>query len=101
MDTPGGLQEAIDAVRLGGTVTFVGLLLGMGAELDLVSFMGKSARVEAIDVGSPEMFEMMNGAIQFHRMRPVVDRVFEFSEVGDALKYLKEARHFGKLCLKA
>ena len=101
VDTVGGLREAVAAVRLGGTVAFVGVLIGMSAEVDLVAFMGKSARVEAIDVGSREMFEMMNRAIQFHRMRPVVDRVFGFSEVGDALKYLKEARHFGKICLRA
>ena len=101
VDTVGGLRQAIAAVRLGGTVAFVGLLIGMSAEVDLVAFMGKSARVEAIEVGSREMFEMMNRAIRFHRMRPVVDRVFEFSEVADALKYLKEARHFGKVCLRA
>jgi NADPH:quinone reductase-like Zn-dependent oxidoreductase len=101
VDTVGGLKEAIAAVRLGGTVAFVGLLIGMSAEVDLVALMGKSARVEAIDVGSREMVEMMNRAIQFHRMHPVLDRVFGFSEVGDALKYLKEARHFGKVCLRA
>jgi NADPH:quinone reductase-like Zn-dependent oxidoreductase len=52
----GGLKEALAAVRLGGTVAFVGLLTGMNADVDLVTFMGKSARVEAVDVGSREMF---------------------------------------------
>jgi NADPH:quinone reductase-like Zn-dependent oxidoreductase len=101
VDTAGGLKEALAAVRMGGNVAFVGLLAGMNADVDLVTFMGKSARVEAVDVGSREMFEAMNRAIQFHGMRPVVDRVFEFSEVGDALKYLGEARHFGKVCVRA
>ncbi len=101
VDTVGGLKEAIAAVRLGGTVAFVGLLIGMTAEVDLVTFMGKSARVEAIDVGSRAMFEAMNKAIEFHGMRPVVDQVFGFSELREALNYLKEARHFGKICLRA
>jgi NADPH:quinone reductase-like Zn-dependent oxidoreductase len=101
VDTVGNLQEAIAAVRLGGTVAFVGLLIGMTAEVDLVTFMGKSARVEAIDVGSRAMFEAMNKAIEFHAMRPVVDRVFGFSGLREALNYLKEARHFGKVCLRA
>ena len=99
VDTVGGLKEAIAAVRLGGTVAFVGLLSGMTAEVDLVAFMGKSAQVVTVDVGSREMFEEMNKAIHFHKMRPVVDRVFGFSEAGEALKYLGEARHFGKVCL--
>ena len=73
----------------------------MTAEVDLVPFMGKSSRVEAVDVGSREMFEAMNKAIAFHAMRPVVDRLFGFSELREALNYLKEARHFGKTCLRA
>lgn len=101
VDTVGGLKEAIAAVRVGGTVAFVGLLIGMTSEIDLVTFMGKSARVQAVDVGSREMFEAMNKAIESHAMHPVVDRVFGFSELGEALNYLREARHFGKVCLRA
>jgi NADPH:quinone reductase-like Zn-dependent oxidoreductase len=95
VDTVGDLKQAIAAVRLGGTVAFVGLLTGMTAEVDLVTLMGKSARVEAIDVGSRAMFESMNRAIELHGTHPVVDRVFGFSELREALNYLKEARHFG------
>jgi NADPH:quinone reductase-like Zn-dependent oxidoreductase len=101
VDTVGGLKDAIAAVRLGGTVAFVGLLSGMTSEVDLVTFMGKCARVEAVDVGSREMFEAMNKAIAFHALRPVVDRVFGFCELREALNYLREARHFGKVCLRA
>jgi len=101
VDTVGELREAIAAVRLGGIVAFVGLLNGMSAEVDLVALMGKSARIEAIDVGSREMFEAMNNAIEFHAMHPVVDRVFGFFELREALNYLREARHFGKVCLRA
>lgn len=101
VDTVGELKKSIAAVRLGGTVAFVGLLCGMTAEVDLVTFMGKSCHVEAVDVGSRQMFEAMNKAIALHAMHPVVDRVFGFSELREALNYLKEARHFGKVCLRA
>jgi NADPH:quinone reductase-like Zn-dependent oxidoreductase len=100
MDTAGELKKAIAAVRRGGTIAFVGLLSGMTAEVDLVTFMGKSARIEAVDVGSREMFQSMNKAIELHFMRPVLDRVFGFSELSEALHYLKETRHFGKVCLR-
>ena len=101
VDTVGDLKKAIAAARRGGTLAFVGLLNGMTAEVDLVTFMGKSCRVEAVDVGSREMFEAMNEAIAFHVMRPVVDRVFGFCELKEALNYLREAQHFGKVCLRA
>jgi len=100
VDTVGGLKEAIAALRLGGAVAFVGLLRGMAVEVDLVTFMGRSARIEAVDVGSREMFEAMNRAIEFHAMRPVIDRVFGFTQLPEALNYLREARHFGKVCLR-
>jgi len=94
------LSEAIAAIRVGGSVAFVGLLAGMSAEVDLVTLMGKSARVRAVDVGSRAMFGAMNRAIQCHRMRPAVDRVFTFSEAADALRYLSEAKHVGKVRLR-
>ena len=101
VDTVGGLKEAIAALRRGGTAAFVGLLIGMTSEFDLVTFMGKCARVQAVDVGSRAMVEAMNKAIAFHAIRPVVDRVFGFGEAREALNYLREARHFGKVCLRA
>lgn len=101
VDTVGELKKAIAAVRIGGTVVFVGLLTGMTAEVDLVTWMGKSARIEAVDVGSREMFQSMNKAIELHAMRPVLDRIFGFSELPEALNYLNGARHFGKVCMRA
>lgn len=93
--------EAVDRRRAARSkVAFVGFLTGMTSEVDLVTFMGKCARVEAVDVGSREMFETMNKSIEFHAMQPVIDRVFGFTELRDALKYLSEGRHFGKVCLR-
>jgi NADPH:quinone reductase-like Zn-dependent oxidoreductase len=100
IDTVGDLRRAIAAIRVGGSVAFVGLLAGMSTEIDLVALMGKSARVRAIDVGSRAMFAAMNAAILSHGMRPIVDRVFDFTEVAGALRYLSEAKHFGKVCLR-
>jgi NADPH:quinone reductase-like Zn-dependent oxidoreductase len=94
VDTAGGLPELIATMRLGGHEAFVGLLTAMNPELDLVTFMGKSVRVDPVDMGSREMSEP---AIQFPGLIPVLDRVFEFSEAGDALRHLGHARHFGKV----
>jgi len=100
VDIVGNLNDAVAAVRVGGAVAFVGLLTGMKTEVDLVALMGKSARVEAVDVGSREMFESLNRAIAFHGVRPVVDKVFPFAEAAEAFKYLAGGAHFGKVCLR-
>ena len=99
-DTAGTLPDAIAATRVGGTVAFIGLLTGTKVEIDLVTLMGKSARVQAIDVGSRAMFESMNRAIAAAELRPVVDRVFGFGEARDAFRYLEGRSHFGKVCVR-
>jgi len=100
VDSACALADAVAATRVGGTVSFIGLLVGTKAEIDLVTLMGKSARVRAIDVGSRAMFEAMNRAIEVGCMRPVVDRVFAFDEPREAFRHLEGRTHFGKVCVK-
>jgi NADPH:quinone reductase-like Zn-dependent oxidoreductase len=99
VDTAGTLNDAIAAVRVGGTIAFIGLLTGMTSEIDLVALMGKSARIQAIDVGSRTMFESMNRAIAEAGLRPIVDRVFPFDDARSAFAHLKSGTHFGKVCV--
>jgi len=46
------------------------------------------------------MFESMNKAIALHKMLPVVDRVFAFDQVHDALRYMESGEHFGKIVIR-
>jgi NADPH:quinone reductase-like Zn-dependent oxidoreductase len=101
VDTVGALDLSVQALRLGGTVSFVGFLQGGSASVDLVQLMNKSARVHAVDVGSRRMFEELNAALALHEARPVVDSVFGFHEATAALRQLESGRHFGKVCLAA
>jgi NADPH:quinone reductase-like Zn-dependent oxidoreductase len=100
VDTVGSLNQPIAAVRVGGTIAFIGLLSGMASDVDLVALMGKSARIQAIDVGSRAMFESMNRAIEVGGVRPIVDRVFPFAEAREAFRYLAGRTHFGKVCVQ-
>ena len=49
---------------------------------------------------SRETFEAMNRAIAQHRLRPVVDRVFPFTEAREALAWMADQQHFGKIVVK-
>ncbi|MGH8704958.1 MAG: zinc-binding dehydrogenase, partial [Burkholderiales bacterium] len=50
--------------------------------------------------GHRDGFETMLRAIAQHRIKPVVDRVFAFEELKEALAYLKSGAHFGKICVR-
>jgi NADPH:quinone reductase-like Zn-dependent oxidoreductase len=60
----------------------------------------KSLAVQGIFVGSREMFEAMNSAIALAKLKPVVDRVFPFAELPQALRHMESGAHFGKIALK-
>ncbi len=56
-----------------------------------------AAVVRGIPVGHRESFETMNRAIGLHQLRPVIDRVFNWTQIGDAFQYVKSRQHFGKV----
>jgi D-arabinose 1-dehydrogenase-like Zn-dependent alcohol dehydrogenase len=60
----------------------------------------KRVRMQGIGVGHRNGFEAMMRAIGQHALRPVVDRVFAFEELKEALGYLKSGAHFGKVCIR-
>jgi NADPH:quinone reductase-like Zn-dependent oxidoreductase len=96
----GTLNESLQAVRIGGQISLIGVLSGGRGEISTVSMLMKSLRVQGIYVGSREMFEAMISAIALHKIKPVIDRVFPFSEAREALKYMESGSHFGKICIR-
>lgn len=94
------LTRSLNAVRMSGSISMVGLLGGTSAQIETFGFVEKNVRLNGIYIGSREMFEEMNQAIAEHRLRPVVDRVFGFDEAREALRYLETGSHFGKVCIR-
>ncbi len=95
----GTFARSLAAVRLGGCISLIGVLTG-AAEINPTGIMRKSLSVRGIYVGSREMFEDMNRAITLHRMRPTIDRVFDFAEAQAAFRHMESASHFGKIVLR-
>jgi len=95
----GTLEKSFQAVRLGGTVSLIGILTGAGGQVNPLPVLSKSIRLQGIYVGSREMFAAMNRAIAMHRMRPVIDRVFPFTQTREAFKLMESATHFGKIVI--
>jgi NADPH:quinone reductase-like Zn-dependent oxidoreductase len=95
---PGTFNQSVSAVKRGGTVGLIGVL-AQGSDTNILPVLMNSIRVQGIFVGSREMFASMNAAVSFHRMRPVIDRVFGFDEVKEALALMQAGKHFGKICV--
>jgi NADPH:quinone reductase-like Zn-dependent oxidoreductase len=95
----GTLSRSLKAVRVGGRISLIGILAGAG-EVSPLPILMKNVCVQGIYVGSRDMFEAMNRAISRHRLKPVVDRVFSFAEMPQALRYMESGSHFGKIAIK-
>ncbi|MBD2504022.1 zinc-dependent alcohol dehydrogenase family protein [Anabaena azotica] len=95
----GTLPKTLQAVRIAGRVSLIGLLSGKGNAIDPMPILFKSLTVQGIYVGSREMFEAMNQVISQHQLQPIIDRVFPFTEAPAAYSYLQSGAHFGKVVI--
>jgi NADPH:quinone reductase-like Zn-dependent oxidoreductase len=102
IDVGGGktLAESIRATRPGGQISIIGNLSGSATELNLIPILMQNIRLQGVLVGHRDGFEALNRALAQHRLRPVVDRVFELSEARSAFERLASSDHFGKICLR-
>jgi NADPH:quinone reductase-like Zn-dependent oxidoreductase len=92
----GTLQRSLSSVRMGGHIALIGVVAGAG-DFNLMQVFMKTITMQGIFVGSREMFEKMNAFISQHKLKPVIDRVFNFDETREALKYMESGAHFGKI----
>ena len=95
------ISKALNAVKVGGHIAVIGVLSGAMGGLNPVNVLMKSVRLQGIYVGSRQMFEDMNRMLcQYVHIKPVIDKIFDFGEVKDALKYMESGAHFGKIVVK-
>ncbi|WP_246504920.1 zinc-dependent alcohol dehydrogenase family protein [Microvirga antarctica] len=98
----GGAQtftQSLLSLRLAGQISAIGYLGGQQGTVDPLLIFRKRARVRGISVGSRQSFEDMNRAIAFNHLKPVVDSIYPWTALGDALLALERGRHFGKIVL--
>jgi NADPH:quinone reductase-like Zn-dependent oxidoreductase len=100
IETGGGgtLEKTMEATRVGGTISLIGVL--SGGLVNPTTVMRKSIRLQGVYVGNRRMFEDMNAAFSLNRLHPVIDQVFEFEDAPAAFHAMRAAGHFGKLVVK-
>ena len=96
----GTIEQSMRAIKVGGHIAIVGVVAGMGGNFNPAALIGNSARLQGLSVGSREMFEAMCRAIELHRIQPVVDKAFPWTEVAAAFTAMQAGQHFGKIVLQ-
>jgi NADPH:quinone reductase-like Zn-dependent oxidoreductase len=97
----GTLETSVRAVRVSGTVSLIGVLSGVSGSVNLGPVVTQNIRLQGVTVGSRGVFQDMVRAMELHRIAPPIDEhVYDFAQVGEALKALPEGQHFGKVCIR-
>ncbi len=91
--------KSLRALALGGTISVIGGVSGFESPVALTDILGRAALLRGIYVGNRDMFEAMNRAVELHRLKPVVDRVFPFADAPAAYRYQESGAHFGKVVI--
>jgi len=96
----GTLSRSFQSVAYRGQITLIGVLSGRDGDTNPHPLMLRNATLRGVFVGSRRMLEEMNDAISINRLKPVVDKVFGFSEAADAYAYELAGKHFGKVVIR-
>ncbi len=96
----GTFERSLQAVRMGGRISAIGVLSGNAGPVNLIPILMQSIRVQGILVGSREDMVAMNRAIETAKLAPVVDRVFDYGAAREAFVHMADGRHFGKIVVR-
>ncbi|MGK3994432.1 zinc-dependent alcohol dehydrogenase family protein [Sorangium sp. So ce1024] len=96
----GTLPRSLQAVRPGGVVSLIGVLAGIGDQIDPMPILLRAVRVEGVMVGSRQSFIDLLSTLEAHAIRPVLDEVFPLERASDALARLAAGKHFGKIVIR-
>jgi len=101
VETVGGehLQRSLQAVRMGGHISTVGLIKGFDTKIDILTLLHKQVTLHGLEVGSRQDFSIMNHFIDRCRIRPIISQTFAFDQIREALYYLDRGAHFGKIAI--
>lgn len=97
---PGTLPQSIEAVRVGGHISLIGVLTGRSGEVPTGVLMRKQARLHGLIVGNRVQQQDYVRALEVTGIRPVIDRTFPLEGIAEAFRFEESGRHFGKICLE-
>jgi NADPH:quinone reductase-like Zn-dependent oxidoreductase len=94
----GTLAQSIQAVGFGGEIALIGVMSRQG-DTNPMPLMVKGASLRGIFVGSTAMARDLNAFVDAHQLKPVVDRVFDFTAAKSAYAYQSSGELFGKVVI--
>ncbi|MEI9814290.1 MAG: NAD(P)-dependent alcohol dehydrogenase [Acidobacteriota bacterium] len=93
------IGRSLQAVALGGRISIVGLLGGFNLDAPTGLMLFKRATLAGIGVGPRRALEDLVRAVNVLKLKPVIDRVYDFAEAPAAFDHLAHGA-FGKVVVR-
>jgi NADPH:quinone reductase-like Zn-dependent oxidoreductase len=98
---PQTLGQSLKCVAAGGHIAQIGVLTGFDApDISLFPLATRNANMHGIYVGSRLHFENFVRFLNTTKIKPVIDRIFDFQDVPAAYEYMQSGAHFGKIVIQ-
>lgn len=94
------LQKSMNAIKINGLISMIGVLSGLDGTIDPVPIIAKSINIKGVYVGSKEMQTRFHKALSQSQIHPVIDFCsFDFEDSQKAYEYQSSAKHFGNIVI--
>lgn len=93
------LRQSVQALAGAGHILQIGFMSDTEIRMPAIPLQLRRATLRGVSVGHRRSFEKMNLAIDAFGIKPVIDRVFSFSEAPAAFQRLQEGP-FGKVVIR-
>ena len=102
IDSVGGssLNSFLKIIKPSGRIVMYGSTSGYPEKLDVFRLFWSQAQIMGSTMGSDQEFEDMLGFVNQYKIKPSIDKVYEFDDYLSAFDRFKSPDHFGKIVLK-
>jgi NADPH:quinone reductase-like Zn-dependent oxidoreductase len=95
----GSLSRSIRACATGGVINLIGVL-SEPEDFDHTPLIWSICDIRRVTVGSTADVLAMLRAIDYAKLRPVLDQVFELNQTAEAFEHFAAQRHIGKVVIR-
>ena len=93
------LEQSIKCSKTGAVIGIIGVLSGGIAELPIGRVIYKASRLIGISCGNKIELTNMIEKFNTSNIKPVIDSIFNFSDLPKALNYMSKGKHLGKIAI--
>ncbi len=93
-------NKSIRLLKPGGRLITCGATTGPISEINIANIFWKHLEIKGSTMGNQGEFHAVMQLLFNSKLDPIIDKIFPFEKIRDALRYLSDEKRFGKILIK-